>query len=237
MGLVYEYLTYDGVSSEDFNVHISGDGTYDAPQRDVETISIAGKNGDLHLDNGRFNNIEIRYSAFCVDNFAHNYGAFKAFLTSKRGYKRLEDTYHPEYYRRAAYNDKLTPSMTPRNLAGSFDIVFDCDPRCFLKSGEVEREVVSGGYIKNPTLFDANPLIRAYGSGTLAINDVSVRISTSGTYTDIDCDIQEAYEGSINRNGNISLVSGEFPKLKAGLNSITYTGLSKVIITPNWWTV
>lgn len=238
MGLVYEYLTYDGKASTDFNVQISGGGTFNAPQRDVESISIPGRNGDLHIDNGRFNNVEITYNAFCVKDFDKNYGAFKAFLGSKRGYKRLEDSYHPEYYRRAAYSDGLTPKMSTLNRAGSFDIVFDCDPRCFYKSGEEPIEIASGGKIKNPFLYASLPIIRVYGTGILTVKDVQLAITAADEYTDIDCELQEAYKGDVNCNANITLTDEVFPTLKPGINTINYTaGISKVIITPNWWSV
>lgn len=237
MGLIYEYFLYDGVSCEDFKVRISGGGTFDAPQRDVETIVVEGRNGDLHIDKGRFNNIEITYESFIFDDFEHNYPAFKAFLNSKRGYKRLEDSYHPEYYRKAIYRDKLTPTMSTRNVAGTFNITFDCDPRCFLKSGEEVMDVLNGDVIRNDTLYTAKPLIRAYGIGTISINGVAVVVTSADGYTDIDCELQEAYKGTTNCNGNITLNNGKFPELTPGLNTILYSGFTSVEITPNWWTV
>ena len=235
---VYEYLIFDGVSTEDFGVHISGSGTYDSPKRDIESCSIPGRDGDLHIDHGRFENISIEYPAFCVDNFTENFDAFKAFMHSRAGgYKRLEDSYHHGYYRRAAYNDSLTPNMTPRNKAGDFTIVFDCDPRRFLTDGEEPIEVTTGSQLKNPTYFNSRPLIRAYGTGSFTIEGVTVTITSANVYTDIDCELEDAYKGSTNCNGNITLINGEFPRLKPGLNTITFTGLTRLIITPNWWTV
>lgn len=237
MGLIYEYFVYDGKSSEDFKVRISGGGTFDSPQRDVETISVPGRNGNLHIDKGRFENINITYDAFIFDDFAQNYPAFKAFLNSKTGYKRLEDSYHPDYYRRAIYRDELSPKMSTRNMAGTFSITFDCDPRCFLKKGETPIPVVSGASIKNDTLFPAKPLIRVYGTGTLSINDVTFHITTADGYTDVDCELQEAYKGTTNCNGNIILDDGVFPELIPGINTIVYNGFSNVEITPRWWTI
>lgn len=237
MGLIYEYFLYDGVSCEDFKVRISGGGTFDAPQRDVETVRIEGRNGDLHIDNGRFNNITITYDAFIFDDFDHNYSAFKAFLNSKRGYKRLEDSYHPDYYRKAAYMDKLSPKMSTRNVAGTFEISFDCDPRCFLKKGEEVLSILNGQSIKNDTLFPAKPLIRVYGTGTIAINGVSVAVTSADGYTDIDCELQEAYKGAVNCNGDITLNDGVFPELDPGINEFIYSGFTRVEVKPNWWTV
>lgn len=237
MGVVYEYLMFNGANSRDFNVWISGSGTFDAPARDVTSESVPGRNGDLHIDNGRFNNVKITYPAFITKDFQHNFSAFKAFLLSQRGYKRLEDSYNPGYYRMASYQDGITPSMTALNRAGKFDISFDCMPQRFLIDGEKVKIFSAAGSLKNPTLYDALPLIRAYGTGSLTINGTTIQISAASGYTDIDCDMQEAYKGSTSCNANIILTDGAFPVLSPGLNSISFTGLTQLDITPRWWTI
>lgn len=237
MGVVYEYLTYGGKSSRDFEVWISGNGTFDAPERDVVSIEIPGRNGDLHIDNGRFRNIPITYPAFITKDFRHNFDAFKEYMLSQRGYKRLEDSYNPEYYRLAAYRSAISPEMAPLNRAGSFDIVFDCDPRRFLKSGDKALSSTSSARItslKNPTLYEAKPLIVINSSGTVNIN--GIRITINAYPTTIDCDIQEAYNGSINRNNSIVLNDGKFPVLNPGMNTISQT-VNDMLITPRWWTI
>ena len=181
--------------------------------------------------------MSITYPAFITKDFKQNFDAFKAFLLSKKGYKRLEDSYHPECYRLATYRKSISPEMAPLNRAGSFEIIFDCDPRRFLKSGDRAATFTANGSLRNPTLFDAKPLIRAYGTGYFAISGIRVNITTASTYTDIDCELQEAYKGSTNCNGNITLVNGEFPVLNSGANAITLSGLSRIEITPRWWSI
>lgn len=238
MGLAYEYFTYNGKSSRDFDVCISGEGTFISPRRDVTSVAVPGRDGDLHIDNGRFSNIQFRYPAFIVQDFRHNFDAFKAYMSSQRGYQKLEDSYHPEYYRRAAYIEGLSAKMSPLNRAGSFDIVFDCDPRRFLKSGDKSRSMTNGQTIKNPTLYDAKPLIRVTGYGTLTVTTISVVIASGASYTDIDCENEEAYSGLTSRNAAITLSDGKFPVLRPGVNPITYSGnISGVTIIPHWWTV
>ena len=235
MGLAYEYLTFNGKSSRDFEVWISGTGTFDAPQRDVESVSVPGRNGNLHIDNERFENIQITYPAFIVGDFRRKFDAFKAYLLSQRGYGRLMDSYHPEIYRRAAYMGAIQPEMSALNRAGSFEVTFDCDPRRFLVKGE-KLKLHTASTIKNPTKFPALPLIRAYGTGTLTVGSISVVINTADSYTDINSEIQEAYKGSTNCNNKITLTDGEFPVLEPGENNISFTG-GQLYIAPNFWTV
>lgn len=236
MGVIYEYLTFNNKSSRDFEVWISGSGTFNAPERDVENITVPGRNGDLHIDHGRFKNIQIVYPAFITKDFRANFDAFKAFMLSQRGYKRLCDTYSPEVYRMAAYKSTIEPKMTARNLAGSFNIVFDCDPRRFLVSGEQKKTYTAAGELRNPTLYPSAPLIRAYGNGSLTINDTTLTIAGISDYIDIDCDLQEAYKGSESLNSKVTLDDGSFPRLEPGTNEISFT-VSTIEITPRWWTV
>ena len=62
-GTIYKALEYDGVSSRTYGVYITGEAVYNAPERDVEMITIPGRNGAFALDNGRFENIEVTYRA------------------------------------------------------------------------------------------------------------------------------------------------------------------------------
>lgn len=235
MGLIWEYFTFAGKSTDDFNVRISGSGTFDAPARDVSKVSVPGRNGDLTFDNGRFENIEISYPAFITEDFDANFSAFKAFLGAQRGYKRLADSYHPDYFRMAMYKDALKPQMAPRNGSGSFEVKFDCKPQRYLKSGEKTKEISSfPAILKNPTQYASVPLIRLYGSGTLTIGDISIVLSTSSSYVDIDCELEEALVAA--ENLNITTTGGKFPKLNPGNNTINWTG-SKIEITPRYFTI
>lgn len=231
------YLIFNGYNSKDYGVYISGLNTFGGAERDVEVISVAGRDGDLTLDKGRYNNIKITYPAFIYDHFDVNVSAFRGMLLSSRGYKRLEDSYHPQEYRRARFMGEFSPDVVDWLAAGEFNIDFDCDPRRFLKEGEKVLSITTGDKIKNQTFFDAKPLIRVYGTGTITIGGVAVVVTTADGYTDLDCELQEAYKGTTNCNGNITLTDGKFPVLASGENTITYSGFTQVDITPRWWVI
>jgi phage-related protein len=232
MGLI----TINGVPSDRFNIELSGSGTFDSPTRDIEKVSVAGRNGDLTFDNGRFENTPVRYPAFITKNFKNSIRDFEDFLGSLRGYARIEDTYHPEEFRLGIYTEGLRPNVTAQNRAGDFDIVFDCKPQRFLKSGERAVVFESDGQIMNPTLQKALPVIRVYGTGTVGIGDTTITIMSCDEYVDIDCDTMDAYKGAVNCNGDITLSTIEFPSLGAGATAIALGGdVTRVEITPRWW--
>ena len=96
----------------------------------------------------------------------------------------------------------------------------------------------TSGVVRNPTNYAALPLIRCNGTGGMVtVNGVSVAVTGCSSYVDIDCDIMEAYEGSVSRNGTTTLQNGAFPKLSPGDNAVSFTGFSSVVITPRFYTI
>lgn len=178
-GAIYKALKFDGVSSRTYGVYITGEAVYNAPERDVEMITIPGRNGTYALDNGRFENIEVSYPAGIFAeteaDFRQAISEFRNFLCSRKGYVRLQDEYNPDEYRMAVYKSGL--EVDPAMLrAGEFDITFDCKPQRFLTSGESAVSVDSGDTLTNPTLFESSPLLEVEGYGTINVNGIEIEI-------------------------------------------------------------
>ena len=88
----------------------------------------------------------------------------------------------------------------------------------------------------NHTLFEAKPLLRVYGTGQFGVGGSTITITSTYGYTDIDCDLMDAYRDGSNCNGNIRLDSGSFPVLKPGVNGVSLgSGITRIDITPRWW--
>ena len=183
MAVMRHSIIFGGVDSADYGIYIGGEGVFNAPQRDVEMIEIPGRNGAFALDRGRFKNIEVTYTAINHEpdlaTFSANLEAFRNALASQKGYQRLEDTFHPDEYRMAAFVNGLEIEPIEYNTAAEFEITFDCKPQRFLTSGETAVTVASGGTLTNPTLFEASPLLEVIGYGditfegqTVTLNDV-----------------------------------------------------------------
>ena len=138
-GAIFKTLEFDGVSSRTYGIYITGDAVYDAPARDVEMVTIPGRNGSFAQDNGRFENITVTYPAGIYadteEDYAEAVSEFRNFLCSRRGYCRLEDDYNPDEYRMAIYKSGLDVD-TKQLKAGQFSLEFECKPQRFLKSGE-----------------------------------------------------------------------------------------------------
>lgn len=231
-------MTYNGRSSEAFGLYIGSVEVDNAPKRRYQSITVPGRNGDLTLDGGSFENIKIVYTCFIKEDFDENIAAARSFYLSAPGYHRLEDSYHPGEYRMARCVDGIDVVPSQMRAQGYFRITFDALPQRFLTSGEEAEEFTASATVNNPTLYDAKPLIRIYGAGTVGIGEVDITFDGSSNYVDVDSEIQSAYYGATNKNSAITLNPNEFPVLKPGNNGITVgAGITSIEITPRWWKI
>lgn len=235
-------VIFDGVSSLDLGIQVEHFPNYVIPERDYEVISVPGRNGDLFIDKGSYKNVKQPYDIAIADldgNFTELANRISLWLHPKAGYCRLEDSYAPEYFRLAMFNDDVDIEDVMFR-GGRCSIEFDCKPQRFLKRGERSVIFNSSGTIKNPTTFTASPLIMLKGdsgSGRFQIGTYVGSISSLKGEITIDSELQDAYQGSVNRNRDVSLGSG-FPKLVPGNNSISFSGsIRSMEVIPRWWTL
>lgn len=246
------FIVYDYQNLADFGVRVSGDKTFGAPERDFEEVEVPGKSGSLTFDKGRFKNYTVEYEASILGkderDFQTKIDALRSFLMSRYSYKRLEDTYHPEEFRLAKYVGGFDPEVIMMQ-GSNFTLEFDCKPQRFYKSGEFPITVDHNTILYNYTYYEAKPIIRVYGYGTLNFGTMEIVItdhSEAGIpYIDIDSDMKDcAYDGT-NCNPYVEFRSGDlerdFPVLLPGETSVSFIDegnhIEKVEITPRWYTI
>lgn len=231
-------IIFNNKSSADCRIQVAHPPGYAYPERDYTITHIPGRNGDIIQDNGCYKNVERTYEvSFDAPNedFATYANAVSAWLHSTTGYARLEDSYEPNYYRMATYQESnIFENLY--NQAGTATIVFECKPQRFLKTGDNIITIQNSLTIMNPTGFEAYPLLKVTGtSGVLTVNGNSIMFSSIDNFVMLDCELQDAYKENINKN---STISGTFPVLKTGSNTISWTGnISSVTMKPRWWTI
>lgn len=230
---------FDSVASSTFNLLVYDGGTDDMPEKIYDTVQIAGKNGYDILDEGRYDNIDHPYSCLIYENCEAKLAELRSFLSATIGYKRLEDSMHPDEFYLAKASMPLNVVMHKDRDMAKFTLAFDRKPQRWLKSGENAISFTSGGTISNPTYNASKPLVRAYGTGYFTLGGVRVNISSSYSraYIDIDCELMDAYHGSNNMNEYISIVGNEFPTIPSGQSNVVINGLSKIDVTPRWYRI
>ncbi|MBR2783057.1 MAG: hypothetical protein IKD93_02545 [Firmicutes bacterium] len=236
MGLSKHYIMFDGTNSQDFGAYLFAKQILGAPARRRETVEVPGKSGALIIDGKTYENTLTRYTVIFDHDAKTGIRDFGNFLLARGGYARLEDTFHPDEYYTACVSGELEPVISTDETLVKAEITFERLPQRWLKIGEEVKEFTAAGVLQNPTRLEARPLIRVYGNGQVAVNSQTFTVSNNaGTYMDVDCEEQDAFTGSTNRNGDIVLANQEFPVLTEGANTISLSGPSAVEITPRWW--
>lgn len=142
----YSFLEFDGVDiGAACEMFILGKGTYGAPSRDVDQIHVPGRNGDILVDNGGWNNVTVKYpDCNILSNFGENVEKLRGYLFSNPGYHTLIDQYHPDEVRYAEFRGPFTADAHTGtgNDSGSFDLEFNCKPQRFLRESVVPRNYV-----------------------------------------------------------------------------------------------
>ena len=173
---MHEFI-FDGVSSSTFNAYVASSNFLDGASRDIKSVEIPGRSGNVILDNGRYNNFVMVVNVYIRKDITQNAQDLKAFLLAHCSkYYTFEDSFAPDVFRMARFTGEFVVE-TFDHQGGVFALEFDCMPQRFLKSGTVAQEITGGsGTISNPTFFESSPLLTVYGAGTIGINDDTITI-------------------------------------------------------------
>ena len=232
-------IWWAGKCSNEIGVVVERYPNQNGPERRLEVIQIPGRNGDLIIDSGVYNNYAQSYEVYfnaSKNRTPKQSRMVREWLQTATGYQRLEDSYDPEFYR-LAYFSGPAEIENIMNQYGRMTISFMCKPQRWRKDGETPLLLTASQTIYNE-LFPALPLIKinGTGAGNLYVGGYTVEILSLDEYVMLDSDTQNAYKGTLNKNSTIS--AQEFPVLQSGDNVVDWDGnITSIEITPRWWTV
>lgn len=245
----YGFLNVGGVLSTDYNIFVLGVDDANIPVRDYSVYPIPGRSRDLHYDNGRFENIDRAYHLYArAIGSVSAEGAVMAFcaeLMQLKGYQRIGDSIHPDYFKLGEFRGGVEPQFSPREDGVRFDLTFDCDARKYLVSGESETDITNTGSgtwqsktLVNPGTLPAKPLVifSDMTSTNCAINYDNQYVMVdkySGTLV-FDCELGDAYDRTSHANLNSYISRGSLLELQPGSNSISVKAGATIKIIPRW---
>jgi len=232
-------IFYGNGYSDEYGIYVEEPPSYAWPEHSVTHQKVNGKNGDVLIDLNRYENVKKTYKISAYDGVDFYSAARKVSEWLHRHYSdqylRLEDSYEPDIYMLAIYEE----ANELENIfakAGRSEISFNCKPQKFLISGDKEIKVAnSGQIITNPTYYPAHPIIKFYGDGTITVN--GSEIVCYHNYNGITFD-SETYDslGEGGYNMNPYMVAEDPVVLYPGENIITFEGnIYGIRIVPRWW--
>ena len=232
--MALNHFTFNGHSTGELGLLVSGINIYGSPSRIVEKINIPYRSGDLIIDTGAYSNYMLTYTVDIIDSTKTTAESLSKWLLGSTGYCRLTDTYNTDIYRMAAYYNQLDYTLSALYRYGRATITFDCKPQKYLLTGETAVTITSSSYtLNNPSAMVSKPLLRLTGTGTAVVNGTTIVVNSVDEYVDIDCDTMQIFKGTTNKSSTVTMT--DFPQLKSGNNTITKSGLTNIIVTPRWW--
>ncbi len=231
-------FTFGNQNSWDFALRVEKLPRIGSPKRRVTAITVPGRSGNLHIDEGVYDSYQQPYECYFHGKSptAEQAHAIKRWLMSGGGPQKLTDVHDPKHYHMAFFTGPLDVDNI-LNKYGRCVITFEVDPRAYLISGNEPITFTEPNRLSNLTGYPAQPLIRVTysGEGELHIGTYTVRLyDTAAGELTIDCETMDAYRDGEPRNHFIGCE--DFPVLVPGSNAITWTGgIQSVEITPRWW--
>lgn len=239
-------FTYNGRNSLDFGLMVeSKEFVYGSAAPKVETVYVPGygtmimNNKVDVLDNEEHEDIDIRFNCHVLPEDTQDLHILArkiySWLYGDIGFKKLQDSYEPNYYRMAYMRQAASVEDVAAALAGRITITFTA--RAYKRATIGDRPIVltAPGTIYNTEEYTSKPVVTVYGSGDVVLyfEQRQISISDIDGYITLDSETLRAYKG--NSNQNSKLVSAMFPRLAPGKNAISWTGtVTSIEIIPHW---
>ena len=215
-----ESFIFNNVSSDDLGLIIKEMPPIVRASKNIESIKVNGRNGNVHIDNGTYESYNITIN--CIINDLNKLDQNKSAL---QGIGELELSTVPGRIFKAMIKNQIDFSKYLRVLR-EFPLQLEIEPISYgktlrgVETDESQTIIVDGN-------IDTYPTITIYGTGILTINNTPIEVLTSGIT--IDCKLMECTKDDLNMNAFVVL--DEFPKLSPGNNTITLgTGITYVSI-------
>ena len=244
-------LKFGDVNSADYGIYIFGGGIYNKPRRRVTKYTVPGRSGDLTIDEGAYDNVEVTYQAIVTDDFGDRFNGFMTAMYRQNGYQRLTDSFDKEHFRQALFCEAVNPIPGVNGEYGKFELKFDSKPQRWLKTGdewiEIDPTRTQLRHLDNPTKEKAYPLVYCTGNGTFELfNDqpylytyFTLASVVSSDVVAVDCELEEAYYAVAysQMSANDKMTSGnQFPFLGT-TPGVRASGFSAVKMKCRWWEI
>ena len=224
------WFKFNGVDSRQMGIRVTAMPPTVRPARRVDSITIAGRNGSLHTDEGAYDSYSRSMECAVINR--ERIDEIAAWLIGKG---EMIFSTEPDKVYHVMISNKIDISAMMRTFQ-KFRVTMDTQPFKYSVNAYGDTlELTTATRVRNSGSVYAEPIITVYGSGdiTLTINEKDFPLySVDGSIT-IDSEMMEVFKGNTNQNSKYGAV--EFPRLEVGENNISWTGnVEKVEIHPKW---
>ena len=218
------YCIFKGINSLDLDLMMEQCPPKGHPAPRYTNVVVPGRSGTLTQTDGTYE-VFTREAGFLVFDPQRWEEIMSMF--SGDGDLMFDDELERKYSARVKDGFSFTQEAIQTNR---FSVPFECQPFARERFPQTIPFLASC-VLNNMGTFEAQPMIKAYGSGaiTVTVNGKPFTVQGVTSSAVIDCENMMAYEGQ-----TLLVTAGAFPVLPIGKSTISFSGASKLEITPNW---
>ena len=224
------WFTFNGIDSREMGVIVTAMPETVRAERRGESITVAGRNGSLHTDEGVYESYDRTMECALIKRAKMD--EITAWLV---GSGEMTFSTEPDKVYRVMIANKISIAQMMR-VFQKFQVILDTQPfKYSVNAAGDALELTAPTTIRNSGTVYSEPLITVYGSGdiTLTINGADFPLYGVQESITIDSEMMEVFKGNANQNGKYGGV--DFPRFEVGKNEISWTGnVSKIKIQPRW---
>lgn len=224
------WFKFKGIDSRSMGVTVTAMPPTVRPDKRVTIVTIAGRNGTLHMDGGVFDSY-IR-TMECAIKDRLKIDEIAAWLV---GSGDMIFSTEPDKVYRVFISNKIEIAKMMRKFQ-KFMLSIDTQPfKYSVNSRSDTLELTAPTTINNKGTVYSQPTITVYGTGniTLTINGTAYGLTGVDGSITIDSEMMEVYKGIANANNKYSAM--DFPRFEVGQNTISWTGnVTKIEVEPKW---
>lgn len=224
------WFTFKGIDSREMGVIVTAMPETVRAERRIESITVAGRNGSLHTDEGVYESYDRTMECALIKRAKLD--EITAWLV---GSGEMTFSTEPDKVYRVTIANKISIAQMMR-VFQKFQVVMDTQPfKYSVNAAGDALELTAPTTIRNSGTVYSEPLITVYGSGdiTLTVNGADFPLYGVQESITIDSEMMEVFKEDTNQNGKYGGM--DFPRFEVGKNEISWTGnVSKIKIQPRW---
>lgn len=230
-------FTFNGINSSQFGLRVTSDYVINSTGQDIDTVAVAGRDGDLLLPNNRLKSVTIELPCTIMSNRKlTDAESYISNWLNVAGYKDLTLSWDPDFIYRSAFIETFEVVGLMRQF-GKVKLNFLTYPVKFYKQGRTTQTLQNGATVNGLGNVKANPVITLVGSGdcTLTINGRKTKLRAVQNTITLDMQARQVFSGNLPAwDKVVRAPQYQMPYLDAGRNLISWDGDFTVKMAPYW---
>ena len=228
-------FTFNGTDSSKFGLRVTSDYVINSTGQDIDTVAVAGRDGDLLLPNNRLKSVTIELPCTIMSNrkLTDVESDISNWLNVD-GYKDLTLSWDPDFIYRSAFIETFEIASLMRQF-GKVKLNFLTYPIKFYKQGRTTQTLSNGATVNGLGNVNAKPIITLVGSGdcTLTINGRKTKLRAVQNTITLDMQARQVFSGNLPAwDKVVRAPQYQMPYLDYGRNLISWDGDFTVSMIP-----